>query len=172
MIALVSTAGGDFDRDGPATGADSGGGVDEDVAAGGAGAGAGVVDGVRAELGSGVGVGTSAEGAAAAPPLFSRYVCTKAVSADSEYACKLATMRSVTRAAERVVKSNDARNDAEGIVAPSSNFARFVSGGSGIGVAEGGLFREASDAAFARRCFSSAAAFSIRDAWADNAACI
>ncbi len=168
---MAGSPGGDFDRDGPATGTDSVGGVDEEVIAGGAGT--GVVDGVLAELGSGVGVATSAEGAVAGPFLFSRYDCTNPVSADSEYACRLATMRSVTRAAERVVKSNDARNDAEdGMAAPSSSFARFVSGGSGIGVVEGGRFREASDAAFARRCFSSAAAFSIRDDWVDNAACI
>ena len=71
-LTAAASPGGDFDRDGPATGAGSVGGVvDFEGAVGGAGI--GVPDGVRVNTGSGVGAATSGEGAVAAPPLLSRY---------------------------------------------------------------------------------------------------
>lgn len=164
-LTAAGSAGGDFDRDGPATGMESlGGGVVDLDGAVGVGTGMGVTEDVRIEAGSGTGTGIGAAivgiDDVVGPALLSRYPCTSELSACSEMACKLATIRSVTSAAGSVVKSNEARNDADAALAPSSSLTRFDSGGSGPEPAEGGRFREASRAAL--RCFSSNAALSIR----------
>lgn len=70
-----------------------------------------------------------------------------------------------------MVKSKEARKDAEDEAATSSsNLSLLESGVPGTAAAEGGRFREASAAAAALRCFSSAAALSIRVVCADSAA--
>lgn len=70
---MTDSPGGDFDREGPATGAESfGGGVCLAGAEGGVGT--GVADGVRAGVESGAGAEATTAREAAEPVLFSTYV--------------------------------------------------------------------------------------------------